>query len=130
MGSPWYRPTRVTHATSGSEFGWRSGTGKWPAYYIDSLPGMIDIGPGSPVGVEFGYGLVPSARGDGLATEAVRAALVHAATHGARRATAETELDNAASRRVLEKAGLVEVGRDGDTIRFERDLRDEAGSLA
>jgi putative heme-binding domain-containing protein len=56
MGSPWYRPTRVLHATSGSEFGWRSGTGKWPAYYIDSLPPVIDIGPGSPVGVTFGYG--------------------------------------------------------------------------
>ncbi len=38
FGSPWYRPTRVCHATSGSEFGWRSGTGKWPAYYEDSLP--------------------------------------------------------------------------------------------
>lgn len=57
MGSPWYRPTRVMHATSGSEFGWRSGTGKWPSYYIDSLPEMVDVGPGSPVGVEFGYGM-------------------------------------------------------------------------
>ncbi|MCE9606714.1 MAG: c-type cytochrome [Planctomycetia bacterium] len=56
MGSPWYRPTRVLHATSGSEFGWRSGTANWPAYYVDSLPQLIDIGPGSPVGVEFGYG--------------------------------------------------------------------------
>lgn len=56
MGSPWYRPTRVVHATSGSEFGWRSGTGKWPSYYADSLPELIDIGPGSPVGVSFGYG--------------------------------------------------------------------------
>jgi putative heme-binding domain-containing protein len=56
MGSPWYRPTRVTHAVSGSEFGWRSGAGKWPAWYADSLPPMIDIGPGSPVGVTFGYG--------------------------------------------------------------------------
>lgn len=56
MGMPWYRPTRVTHATSGSEFGWRSGTGKWPTYYIDSLPQVVDIGPGSPVGVEFGTG--------------------------------------------------------------------------
>ena len=55
-GMPWYRPTRVNHATSGSELGWRSGTGKWPAYYVDSLPAMVDIGPGSPVGVEFGYG--------------------------------------------------------------------------
>lgn len=55
-GMPWYRPTRVNHATSGSELGWRSGTGKWPAYYPDSLPAMVDIGPGSPVGVDFGYG--------------------------------------------------------------------------
>ncbi len=55
-GMPWYRPTRVMHATSGSEFGWRSGTGKWPAYYVDSLPPLLDIGPGSPVGIEFGYG--------------------------------------------------------------------------
>ncbi len=55
-GMPWYRPTRVNHATPGSELGWRSGTGKWPAYYVDSLPAMIDIGPGSPVGVTFGYG--------------------------------------------------------------------------
>lgn len=56
MGTPWYRPTRVVHATSGSEFGWRSGAGKWPTYYIDSLPPAVNIGPGSPVGVEFGYG--------------------------------------------------------------------------
>jgi putative heme-binding domain-containing protein len=56
LGMPWYRPTRVNHATSGSELGWRSGTGKWPSYYPDSLPAMIDIGPGSPVGVDFGYG--------------------------------------------------------------------------
>ncbi|HTU16547.1 MAG TPA: c-type cytochrome [Gemmataceae bacterium] len=56
LGMPWYRPTRVVHAASGSEFGWRSGTGKWPAYYIDSLPPVLNIGPGSPVGMDFGYG--------------------------------------------------------------------------
>ena len=56
MGAPWYRPTRVVHAVSGSEFGWRSGTGKWPPYYLDSLPPAVDIGPGSPVGATFGYG--------------------------------------------------------------------------
>lgn len=56
FGMPWYRPTRVNHATSGSELGWRSGTGKWPPYYVDSLPAMVNIGPGSPVGVEFGTG--------------------------------------------------------------------------
>ena len=56
FGSPWYRPTRVCHATSGSEFGWRSGTGKWPTYYEDSLPPAVDIGPGSPTGTVFGTG--------------------------------------------------------------------------
>ncbi len=56
IGSPWYRPTRVNHITSGSEFGWRSGTGKWPTYYEDSLPAVVDIGPGSPTGVVFGTG--------------------------------------------------------------------------
>lgn len=56
MGTPWYRPTRICHVTSGSEFGWRNGTGKWPAYQPDSLPGILDIGPGSPTGLTFGYG--------------------------------------------------------------------------
>jgi putative heme-binding domain-containing protein len=56
FGTPWYRPTRVIHATSGSDLGWRSGTAKWPASYADSLPALVDIGPGSPVGVCFGYG--------------------------------------------------------------------------
>ncbi|MCA9447733.1 MAG: c-type cytochrome, partial [Candidatus Omnitrophica bacterium] len=56
FGTPWYRPTRICHVVSGSEFGWRSGTGKWPTYYEDSLPPVVDIGPGSPVGVTFGTG--------------------------------------------------------------------------
>jgi len=56
IGLPWYRPTRICHVTSGSEFGWRSGSGKWPAYYPDSLPAAVDIGPGSPTGITFGTG--------------------------------------------------------------------------
>lgn len=56
VGTPWYRPTRVNHVTSGSEFGWRSGTGKWPADYPDSLGSVVDIGPGSPTGIVFGTG--------------------------------------------------------------------------
>jgi putative heme-binding domain-containing protein len=55
-GAPWYRPTRICLATSGSDLGWRSGSGKWPTYYPDSLPGILDIGPGSPTGVESGRG--------------------------------------------------------------------------
>ena len=56
VGTPWYRPTRICQAMPGSEFGWRSGSGKWPAYYPDSLPPVTDIGPGSPTGVEAGIG--------------------------------------------------------------------------
>lgn len=56
LNTPWYRPTRVNHVISGAEFGWRSGAGKWPAYYLDSFGAAVDIGPGSPTGVTFGYG--------------------------------------------------------------------------
>lgn len=56
FNTPWYRPTRVCFVPSGAEFGWRNGAGKYPAYYADSLPGIDDIGPGSPTGVCFGYG--------------------------------------------------------------------------
>lgn len=55
FGTPWYRPTRICHVTSGAEFGWRNGSGKWPAYYPDSVPGILNIGPGSPTGVAFGF---------------------------------------------------------------------------
>lgn len=55
FGTPWYRPTRICHVTSGAEFGWRNGSGKWPAWYPDSVPGIVNIGPGSPTGVAFGY---------------------------------------------------------------------------
>lgn len=56
LGSPWYRPTRVYHAVSGLDAGWRSGTGKWPNHYPDTLPPVADIGPGSPTGVVMGTG--------------------------------------------------------------------------
>ena len=56
MNTPWYRPTRVCLVTSGSEFGWRNGAGKWPAYYPDSVPAIYNVGPGSPTGICFGYG--------------------------------------------------------------------------
>jgi putative heme-binding domain-containing protein len=56
INTPWYRPTRVCQVVSGGEYGWRNGAGKWPAYYFDSLPAVVNIGFGSPTGVTFGYG--------------------------------------------------------------------------
>ena len=56
FNTPWYRPTRVCHVTSGSMYGWRNGTGKRPEFYPDTLPPVVNVGPGSPTGVTFGYG--------------------------------------------------------------------------
>jgi putative heme-binding domain-containing protein len=56
VGTPWYRPTRVLHIPSGADFGWRSGSNKWPDDYLDTLPSVIDVGLSSPTGVAFGYG--------------------------------------------------------------------------
>lgn len=54
LGTPWYRPTRICHVIPGSEFGWRTGSAKWPDYYPDNLPGILPMGQGSPTGVVFG----------------------------------------------------------------------------
>ena len=48
FGTPWYRPTRILHVTSGSEFGWRTGTQKWSPTFADNLPAVLNIGQGSP----------------------------------------------------------------------------------
>jgi len=62
LGAPWYRPTRICHLVSGAEFGWRGDASKWPPHYEDSVPPVIDIGPGSPTGISFGYGAAFPAR--------------------------------------------------------------------
>ncbi|PRX99404.1 putative heme-binding domain-containing protein [Pontibacter ummariensis] len=54
FGMPWYRPTRICHVTSGSEFGWRTGNGKWSPAYPDNLPPVLNIGQGSPTNVVYG----------------------------------------------------------------------------
>ena len=73
--------------------------------------------------VEIGYGIVPAYRKRGYATEAVRGLIGWAFEHGARTITAQTEDSNVASHRVLEKAGLGQIRRDGRMLnwRAERD---------
>ncbi len=56
LGLPWYRPTRICHVVSGGDYGWRNGSGKWKEYYEDSLPALVNIGPGSPTGMISGRG--------------------------------------------------------------------------
>ena len=53
IGLPWYREVRTVHEILNGNYGYRNGSGKYPPYYIDSLPPVRDLGRGSPVGVEF-----------------------------------------------------------------------------
>lgn len=53
FGLAWFRPIRVIHAVPGGDYGWRTGSSKMPDYYLDTLPGVDDVGRGSPVGVAF-----------------------------------------------------------------------------
>ncbi len=57
MGMPWYRPIRLCHLTSGGDFGWRTGTGKFDAEFPDNLPSVANLGQGSPTGLLEGEGL-------------------------------------------------------------------------
>jgi len=53
IGLPWYREVRTAHQVLNGNYGYKNGSGKYPPYYIDSLPPVRDVGRGSPVGVEF-----------------------------------------------------------------------------
>jgi RimJ/RimL family protein N-acetyltransferase len=73
--------------------------------------------------VEIGYGLVPSARGNGYAAEAVMALLQFVADHGISRVIADTTLDNVASQRTLVRAGFNLVRSDAELHHYEVVLR-------
>lgn len=51
LNLPWYRPTRVFHAVSGADFGWRRGALKVPESAPDAWPAVIAMGLGSPTAV-------------------------------------------------------------------------------
>ncbi len=50
IDTAWYRPTALFDVAEGGEFGWRTGWAKWPEYYLDRLPNLLDTGRGSPTG--------------------------------------------------------------------------------
>jgi ribosomal-protein-alanine N-acetyltransferase len=65
--------------------------------------------------VEVGYGIVPSRQGHGYATEALQAMLAMAwADPRVTAVFAGTDPGNAASQRVLEKAGFSRIAADGE----------------
>lgn len=50
VDTAWFRPTALFDVTEAGEFGWRPGWAKWPSYYVDRLPDLLDTGRGSPTG--------------------------------------------------------------------------------
>nr|WP_241562627.1 GNAT family N-acetyltransferase [Streptomyces hoynatensis] len=79
--------------------------------------------------VEFGYGVVPSRRGRGYATEAVRALVAFALNApGVRAVYAEVDPANPASARVLRKAGLPRVHAEVARERFRLTAAEASGS--
>lgn len=88
---------------------------------------MIDLKDGTHIGdlcfkgldasgkSEIGYGIYEDYEGKGYATEAVTAVSDWALCQpGVKGVTAQTEEDNHASQRVLEKSGFVPTGRTGE----------------
>ncbi|TFD62622.1 N-acetyltransferase [Cryobacterium suzukii] len=91
-----------------------------------AVGGIGFFGPPDAEGlVEIGYGLVEAVRGHGLATEALRAAIRCALQNGAVQVNADTDLENYASQRVLEKAGFTEVSRSHESVCYEFGRRRE-----
>ncbi|UOE43340.1 GNAT family N-acetyltransferase [Agromyces larvae] len=69
--------------------------------------------------VEFVFGLVPAARGEGLGTHTVHAALALIRSVGAEIARAECEVANLSARRALTAAGMLEAARTDDAVIYE-----------
>lgn len=80
-------------------------------------------GLGADGSVEIGYGVGEAYQGRGYATEAVEAAVSWALRQpGVTRVEAETDPDNAASQRVLERCGFAPTGTTGEEgPRFSRE---------
>ncbi|NUR87837.1 MAG: GNAT family N-acetyltransferase [Nonomuraea sp.] len=75
--------------------------------------------------LELGYGIAPSRRGRGYATEATRALAAHALTAAeVHTVSATVELSNPSSVRVLEKSGFRAWATEDNTARFRLTLHD------
>ncbi|GAA1247248.1 hypothetical protein GCM10009665_42790 [Kitasatospora nipponensis] len=75
--------------------------------------------PDESGGVTIGFGLSPAVRGQGYASEALRALLQFAREHGVTRVKGDTDHDNAASQHVLTAAGMHPTLQDERLRSFE-----------
>lgn len=102
---------------------WTPGFGMHVVRHIVDQLVVGDVGFHAPPDergvVEIGYGLAPSARGQGLASRAVRLLVESAlARPNVAHVIAETTLDNPASVRVLEACGFALIATRGRGVRY------------
>lgn len=103
-------------------------------YYQIVLDGVVVggigfHGPPEDGLVEIGYGVVPSFRGRGVATEALRRVLdLAAGLDDVSRVCGRADAGNVASQRVMAAAGMQLVGRDSDFLHYELELEFTAGA--
>ncbi|QNE79019.1 GNAT family N-acetyltransferase [Streptomyces finlayi] len=76
--------------------------------------------------VTIGYGLAPTARGKGYASEALRALLEFARSQGVTSAKGDADLDNIGSHRVMTAAGMRLVGVDDQLHHYRVELTGDA----
>lgn len=90
----------------------------WKMTLKNSREYMGDVGfkgPAKNRAVEIGYGILPACEGNGYMTEAVQAMIRWAfAQQDVDFVEAETDPDNRASQRILEKCGFVPTGKTGE----------------
>ncbi|MFJ2025043.1 GNAT family N-acetyltransferase [Streptomyces sp. NPDC087897] len=92
-----------------------------------TIGGLGFHGPADMNGtVTVGYGLVPSARGKGYASEALRELLLIARKHGATRVKGDADHDNIASQHVMMAAGMRPAGQNERVRYFETAWTDTA----
>jgi RimJ/RimL family protein N-acetyltransferase len=85
-----------------------------------AIGGVGFHGPPDETGsVTIGYGLIPSARGKGYASEALRRLLLLARARGVTRVKGDTDHDNIASQHVMTAAGMQPAGEDERVRCFE-----------
>lgn len=85
-----------------------------------AIGGLGFHGPADENGsVTIGYGLIPSARGKGYASEALRGLLLFARARGVTRVKGDTDHDNIASQHVMMAAGMRSAGEDERVRYFE-----------
>lgn len=110
---------------SGAQARAEPGDGAWGhRQVVERASGLVVggigfFGPPRDAEVEIGYGIVPSRQGRGYATEALRAMIAMAwADARVRTVVAGTDPGNAASQRVLGKAGFRRIAATGE-FRYE-----------